>query len=566
VTELGADIFVHSLRKEGVDVVFGYPGGAVLHIYDALVRLGFPHVLCRQEAAGVHMADGYARSTGRTGVALVTSGPGLSNAITGIATAYADSIPLVVFSGQVPSGLIGTDAFQEADNVGLTRPVSKHNYLVKDVRKLASTIREAFYIASTGRPGPVVVDIPKDVSGARCKFEYPDKVALSHYKPPTLGDPVQIEKAVKALLRAKRPVVYFGGGVGLSGAAGEVRELLELMKIPTTYTLMGIGGIPGDHPDSLGMLGMHGTYRANLAVHECDLLLALGARFDDRVTGKLDEFSPRSKKIHIDIDPTSIGKCVPTEIPIVGNVKDCLRQMLDLLHQADDPAEFHERIAPWKAKIAAWDAEHPIAYYQDPDGPLLPQFVIDTIYRLTQGQAVMSTDVGQHQMWCAQYYHAKDPRLWITSGGLGTMGFGLPSAMGAQKARPNDLVIAVCGDGGFMMNSQELATVVEQNLPVKIVLINNQVLGMVRQWQEAFYDNRESAIDLHVQPDFLKLAAAYGVPALRASTADEAEKVLKEGFAQPGPILMEFQVSRNENCYPMVPAGSPSSKMLFGSD
>jgi len=512
------------------------------------------------------MADGYARSTGRTGVALVTSGPGLSNAITGIATAYADSIPLVVFSGQVPSGLIGTDAFQEADNVGLTRPVSKHNYLVKDVRKLASTIREAFYIASTGRPGPVVVDIPKDVSGARCKFEYPEKVALSHYKPPTLGDPVQIEKAVRALLRARRPVVYFGGGVGLSGASGEVRELLELMKIPTTYTLMGIGGIPGDHPDSLGMLGMHGTYRANLAVHECDLLLALGARFDDRVTGKLDEFSPRSKKIHIDIDPTSIGKCVPTEIPIVGNVKDCLRQMLDLLHQADDPAEFHERIAPWKAKIAAWDAEHPIAYHQDPDGPLLPQFVIDTIYRLTKGQAVMSTDVGQHQMWCAQYYHAKDPRLWITSGGLGTMGFGLPSAMGAQKARPNDLVIAVCGDGGFMMNSQELATVVEQNLPVKIVLINNQVLGMVRQWQEAFYDNRESAIDLHVQPDFLKLAAAYGVPALRASTADEAEKVLKEGFAQPGPILMEFQVSRNENCYPMVPAGSPSSKMLFGSD
>ncbi len=562
MTELGADIFVHSLREEGVEVIFGYPGGAVLHIYDAIVRNEFPHILCRQEAAGVHMADGYARSTGKTGVALVTSGPGLTNAITGIATAYADSIPMVIFSGQVPTGLIGTDGFQEADNVGLTRPVSKHNYLVRHVKDLAPIIHEAFHIASTGRPGPVVIDIPKDVSGDSCPFIYPTKIHMPHYQPRYRGHAGQIKKAVQILLQARRPVVYFGGGAVLSGAAEELKQLLALLKIPTTYTLMGIGGIPGDDEDSLGMLGMHGTYRANLAVSECDALLAIGARFDDRVTGKLDEFSPHSTKIHIDIDPTSIGKCVPTDVPIVGDVKDCLGQMLEMLNAGEDPAEYHEQLLPWKARIAEWDAEHPIAYDQKPDAELLPQFVIDQIYKLTEGKAVMTTDVGQHQMWCAQYYHAQEPNLWVTSGGLGTMGFGLPSAIGAKIARPKDMVVSVMGDGGILMNVQELTTLAEHKIPVKIVLLNNQVLGMVRQWQEKFYDNRESSIDLSAQPDFMKLAEAFGVPAMQASTPDEAEKVLKEGFALDGPVFMEFRISRGENCYPMVPAGAPSAKMI----
>jgi acetolactate synthase-1/2/3 large subunit len=562
VTQNGADIFIESLKAEGVEVIFGYPGGAVLHIYDAIQRHAFPHILCRQEAAGVHMADGYARSTGKTGVALVTSGPGLSNAITGIATAYSDSIPMVIFSGQVPTNLIGTDSFQEADNSGLTRPVSKHNYLVRDVKDLAPTIKEAFHIASSGRPGPVVVDIPKDISGAHYKFSYPDEISLPHYQPRYEGHKGQIRRAMKMLLRAKRPVLYFGGGVVLSGASEEMTALVDLLKIPTTYTLMGIGGIPGNHPDSLGMLGMHGTYRANLAVDQCDVLFAIGARFDDRVTGKLDEFSVNSKKIHIDIDPTSIGKCVETEIPIVGDVKNCLQQLLARLHEQDDPAGFHEQIAPWRARVADWNNEHPIAYDQQANGPLLPQFVLDKIFQMTEGKAVMTTDVGQHQMWAAQYYHAQHPNLWVTSGGLGTMGFGMPAAIGAQVARPDDLVIAVVGDGGFMMNIQELTTMVEQDVPVKIVLLNNHVLGMVRQWQEKFYDNRESSIDLSAQPDFMRLAEAFGLKGMQASTAAEAEKILKDGFAYDGPVLMEFCTERGTNCYPMVPAGAPSAKML----
>ncbi|MCH2170074.1 biosynthetic-type acetolactate synthase large subunit [Myxococcota bacterium] len=562
MTSTGSDIFIRCLREEGVDLIFGHPGGAVLFLYDAIHRHGFRHVLARHEQGAVHMADGYARASGRPGVALVTSGPALTNAITGIATAYSDSIPMVVFSGQVPLPAIGSDAFQEADNVGLTRPITKHNYLVKDVADLAPIVKEAFYIATTGRPGPVLVDIPKDVSNMPCEFDYPREVHLDHYQPRYEGHWGQIKKALSMLLRAERPLLYFGGGAILSGASAELRALVETLRIPTTYTLMGIGGIPGDHELSLGMLGMHGSYRANLATDECDVLLAVGARFDDRVTGKLDEFSPHSKKIHIDIDPTSIRKTVHVDIPIVGDVRNCLQKFLKVLEEKD-LSRFHERMGPWKQQLEEWNRQEPIAYQQHPDEPIKPQFVIDKLFQATHGDAVVTTDVGQHQMWAAQYYHCQSPNNWVSSGGLGTMGFGLPSAVGAQCARPGEPVICIAGDGSLMMTIQELTTAVEENLPIKVALINNQYLGMVRQWQEIIYDDRKSAVDLSVAPDFVKLAEAFGALGLQASRVDEVDSVIEKAFAHPGPVLMDFRVSKTENCYPMVPAGSPSRKMLL---
>ena len=562
----GARILLECLKLEGVDTIFGYPGGTVINLYDELFSFKeIHHILPRHEQAGVHAADGFARATGKVGVAIATSGPGATNTITGIATAYMDSIPLVIITGQVPTALIGNDAFQEADIIGITRPCTKHNFLVKDVRDLATIVKKAFYIARSGRPGPVLIDFPKDVQIATTEFKYPDSVEIRGYKPTIEGHPRQVEKAVMMMLAAKKPVIYVGGGVILGNAAQELTELSRKLGIPVTTTLMGLGAFPEDDPLSLGLLGMHGSYYANMGVSHSDLLVAVGARFDDRVTGKIATFAPHAKIIHIDVDPTSIKKNVRVDLPIVGDVKGVLAQMLKVLEEHRDKlTELKANISSWLQEIAGWKAKHPMAYTQSTT-IIKPQFVIQKLRELCDDDAIIATDVGQHQMWTAQFFGFTRPRTLLSSGGLGTMGFGLPAAMGAQAAFPKRQVIVICGDGGFQMNMQELATLVQNRLPVKICILNNNFLGMVRQWQELFFDKRYSQTCMELPIDFIKLAEAFGAKGFQATKPDEVEAVIKTGFTTPGPVIMEFKVAREEKVLPMVPGGASLTEMVLAS-
>lgn len=549
----GAEIFVRSLIEEGVEVVFGYPGGATIGIYDALVDLSdIKHVLVRHEQGATHAAEGYAKATGKPGVTLVTSGPGATNTVTGIADAYMDSIPIVVFSGQVPLKLIGNDAFQEADIVGITRPITKHNYLVKDVRELTRIIKEAFYIATTGRPGPVLVDLPKDVMAQKTAFEYPKTVHMRSYNPTVEGHMKQVKKAADLINSAKRPILYVGGGVIQSNAAAELTALAEKLQCPVTTTLHGLGSFPETNHLSLGMLGMHGTWYSNVAVNYCDMLIAVGARFDDRVTGKVEAFAPEAKKVHIDIDPSAISKNVKVDVPIVGDVKKVLKKLIEEVHRLD--AE------DWLKTIEQWKKEHPLRYKVGDS--LRAQYVIHKIGEMTKGNAIVVTDVGQHQMWTAQFFTWKHARSHITSGGLGTMGFSLPAAMGAAFGRKDLPVISISGDGGFQMNSQEMATIVEHKLPMKIFLINNGFLGMVRQWQELFWRRRYSHVELY-NPNFVKLAEAYGCPGTKVTRVSEVEAAIRNAMEyNDGPTFVEFVVAKEDNVYPMIPAGQTVNEML----
>ncbi|MFO8048612.1 MAG: biosynthetic-type acetolactate synthase large subunit [Desulfosudaceae bacterium] len=559
----GAQIMMKALQEEQVETIFGYPGGAVLDIYNELLNTEFNHILVRQEQGAVHAADAYARVSGKTGVCLVTSGPGATNTITGIASAYLDSIPVVVFTGQVPTPLIGNDAFQEVDIVGISRPCTKHNYLVKKVEDLGRTIREAFYIAASGRPGPVLIDIPKDVINAKTTYNVPEKIKLKSYNPTYEPNIKQLRKVIKLIKTARQPVIFSGGGILLSGASRALTDFAHATGIPVTSTLMGLGAFPGTDPLWLGMHGMHGTYRANLSLAECDLLIAVGVRFDDRVTGKTDEFASKATIVHVDIDPTSIHKNVAVDIPVVGDCRLTLEHMLKLFQEGDKDIEESTSKArdDWRHRIEEWKETRPLAY--DQQDTIKPQYVVEKLYELTRGEAIITTEVGQNQMWAAQYYHFTRPGQFITSGGLGVMGFGLPAAIGAQVADPGATVIDIAGDGSIQMNIQEMMTAVSHQLPVKIAILNNGYLGMVRQWQELFYDKRYASTNMEAAPDFVKLAEAYGAVGLRATRPDEVESVIREALATPRPVIMDFRVEREENVYPMVPAGSPITNMIL---
>lgn len=558
----GANILLESLRREGVDLLFGYPGGAVIDIYHELPNHpGLRHVLVRHEQAAVHAADGYARATGKVGACLVTSGPGATNTVTGIATAYADSIPLVVITGQVPTGLIGNDAFQEVDIVGITRPCTKHSFLVKNVEDLAKTIRQAFYIARSGRPGPVLVDVPKDIVQATTEFVWPEEIHMRSYNPTYKPHINQLRRTAEELAECSRPLLLCGGGVIMGDASRALTSLARDLRIPVTCTLMGLGGFPATDPLFLGMVGMHGSFAANTAINETDLLVCAGARFDDRVTGKLEAFAPHAKIVHIDIDPTSIRKNVEVDVPVVGDCRLALEGIHEICKRRYADVDWNARHAAWLEKIGKWKEEQPLAW--QPGEKIKPQEVIEALRKLTGGDAIITTEVGQHQMWAAQFYTFTEPRTLLTSGGLGAMGYGFPAAIGAQLAFPDKLVIAIAGDGSIQMNIQELATAVANSLPVKIVILNNGHLGMVRQWQELFYGGNYSCTNMEAQPDFVKLAEAYGAEGYRIERREDLLPVLEQALATPNPAFIDVRVEREENVYPIVPAGASLDEMLL---
>ncbi len=554
------DAIMECLKAEGVDVVFGLPGGANLPTYDAFVDGGIRHVLVRHEAGGGHAAEGYAKATGKVGVAFATSGPGATNVVTPIVDAMMDSVPTVFITGQVRTDLIGTDGFQETDTLGITMPVVKHSFQIRDPREIPRAIHEAFYLARSGRPGPVVVDIPQDLSRADIDYQPITDLHLPGYQPTTDGNTKQIRQAAKAMASARRPVIYAGGGVINANAAAELTEFATTDRFPVTCTLMGLGGFPAPHPQWLGMLGMHGTRAANYAMDEADLICCVGARFDDRITGKLSEFAPHAKFIHIDVDPAEISKNIPAHIPIVGDCKNVLTKLIKEYRslEATDPARMDE----WWSRIEKWRADHPLKYDDSSDGEIKPQYMVQALYEATGGDAIVCSDVGQHQMWAAQYYHFNQPRRWINSGGLGTMGFGLPAAMGAQVGCPDATVICISGDGSIQMNMQELATCAQNEIPVKVFIMNNGYLGMVRQWQELFWDNRYSHVDMGQFPDFVKVAEAYGATGIRLREKATLVDDMKAALATPGPVMVDVRVTREENTYPMIAPGQPARDMV----
>jgi len=560
----GAEIVVQSLVEEGVEHLFGYPGGAVLHIYDAIHQQeGLQHILVRHEQAATHAADGYARSTGKPGVVLVTSGPGATNAVTGIATAYMDSIPMVVLTGQVPLHLIGNDAFQEVDSVGITRPVVKHNFLVEDINDLASTIKKAFYVATTGRPGPVVVDIPKDITAQKAEFSYPEEIKIRSYDPVVTVDQAQVKNAYELILEAKKPMIYTGGGVILSNASEELIKFAQLLGAPITNTLMGLGAYPANEKQFVGMLGMHGTYEANMGMHHCDVLIAIGARFDDRVTGNLEKFCPDARIVHVDIDPASISKNVKVDVAIVGDVKEVVTGLNDLIEASEQRLE-SAALSSWWQQIEEWRAQDCLKFNRD-TGTIKPQFVVEQLHEVTQGNAFVTSDVGQHQMFAAQYYGFNKPRRWINSGGLGTMGFGLPAAMGVQLAHPDEQVACITGEGSVQMCIQELATCTQYGLPVKIINLNNGFLGMVRQWQEFFYEKRYASSYMDSLPNFVALAEAYGHVGIRVTKPEEVRQAIEDAYGKykDRVVFIDFMIDKEENVYPMIPAGAGLNEMIL---